>query len=203
MRGNQGKARAKNPVTKIVSFSPPIQIFPVETEEVSCRAAFNMSEHSKGCILWAAPFFGKCMTCTCAAATKEIELSSPHYSPTNIWDPTSFAHMCQKQSTTAEEQQYFELCLIDLVGSTALASPVSIEGISVFNLVSSSPIFPCPGTPLTPASPQWNPETMSSMADPVHMIPLSLANGRSVQTTYSTNFTSSPVVLMITLVNKL
>ena len=79
--------------------------------------------------------------------------------------------------------------------STPLASPVSIGGLSVTDLALSLsfPISPYPGTPPMPASPQWDPETMSSMVNPVHMIPLSLANGRPTQTAYSTNLTASPV----------
>ena len=58
MRDYRGKTRARKAEAKTVSFSEQIQNFPVETADVSCKATFYMGEHSKGCILGAAPFLG-------------------------------------------------------------------------------------------------------------------------------------------------
>ena len=48
MRGNREKTRARKAVTKTVSFSAPVQMFPVETEEISCRSFFTWVSTPKG-----------------------------------------------------------------------------------------------------------------------------------------------------------
>jgi hypothetical protein len=142
-----------------------------------------MGEHSEGCILGAAPFFGKCMACTGAAATKIEDSPSAQYSPTDVWSSPTYEQIRLQDRTKSEQDRSFQECLIDLVGLTPLASPVSIGGISI-TMDTLSPIPPYP------ASPQWDPETLDQMSNPVHMIPLSpnMAN----QTAFSTSSTAAP-----------
>ena len=184
MRDNRGKTRARKAESKTVSFSSLIQIFPVETVDVSCKAAFHMGEHTEGCILGAAPFFGKCMACTGAAAIKEPDPPSAQYIPSDIWSSPTYKQIHLQDFTASEQNRDFQECLIDLVGSTPLASPVSTGGLSI-TMDMLSPIPPYP------ASPQWDPETVNQMLDPVHRIPLSPTIG---QTAYSTNSAAAPAI---------
>ena len=183
MRDHRGKPKARKAEAKTISFSEPIQIFPVETTDVSCKATFHMGEHSEGCILGAAPFFGKCMACTGATATKIEDSPSAQYSPTDVWNSLTYQQIRLQDRTKSEQDRSFQECLIDLAGSTPLASPVSIGGISI-TMDTLSPIPPYL------ASPQWDPETLDQMSNPVHMIPLSpnMAN----QTAFSTSSTAAP-----------
>ena len=86
------------------SFSGPIDIFPVETKEQSCRAAFDLGSHSPDCILGTAPYFGKYMSCT---GTRPIgRAESPPV--INLTESDEFWEKPLFEKRSLREQQDFE-----------------------------------------------------------------------------------------------
>jgi hypothetical protein len=86
--------------------------------------------------------------------------------PTDVWSSPTYKQIRLRDRTASEQNRDFQECLIDLEGSTPLASPVSTGGLSItMNMLSPIPPYP--------ASPPWDCETLDQMSDPVHAIPLS------------------------------
>ena len=125
------------------------------------------------------------MASTGAAATKEPDPPSAQYSSTDVWSSPTYEQIRLQDRTASEQNRDFQECLIDLVGPTPLASPVSTGGLSItMDMISPIPPYP--------ASPQWDPETVEQMSDPVHRIPFSPTIGN--QTAYSTNSAAAPAI---------
>jgi hypothetical protein len=106
------KRGARKAEEQCTSYSGPIDIFTVETKEQSFRAAFDLGAHSPDCILRAAPYFGKCMSCPVIQTVAE----SPPV--TDLAESTDFCEKPLFKTRSHQEQQDFAQVLRDLVGDS-------------------------------------------------------------------------------------